>query len=101
MSYPKFIITGDGHLRMGMVNLHRDLLLPGDTCLGGGFYRFDYVRNRLILERSSFDYGPPQWGRLECLLVEEPYHGLGIVYIPDSRHEEPLELTSLLRVTYE
>ena len=101
MAYPKFIITGDGHLRLGMVRLHRDLLLPGDTCLGGGFYRFDYVGCRLILERASYDYGPPRWGRLERLVVEELYRGLGIVYVPDGRGEDPLDLASLLNIEYE
>lgn len=32
----KFIITSRGELRMGDVNMHRNLLLPGDYCLGGG-----------------------------------------------------------------
>ena len=36
MNYPKFILTGEGILRLGMVPLHRHLLQPGDVCLGGG-----------------------------------------------------------------
>ena len=40
MTYPKFIITKDGHFRLGMVNLHMLLLERGDYCLGGGFYQF-------------------------------------------------------------
>lgn len=34
MTYPKFIITKDGHFRLGMVNLHMHLLEHGDYCLG-------------------------------------------------------------------
>ena len=41
MLHPKFIITSGGHLRLGMVTLHRDLLMPHEQCLGGGFYEFD------------------------------------------------------------
>ena len=28
---PKFILTLDGHLRIGSVQMHKDLLLPNDT----------------------------------------------------------------------
>ena len=30
---PKFIITRDGVLRLGMVNQHKDLLEPEDDCI--------------------------------------------------------------------
>ena len=63
-----------------MVTLHRDLLLAHEQCLGGGFYEFDYVGNRLILSGKSFDYGPPRWGKIEVLKVPEAYRGMGIVY---------------------
>lgn len=46
----KFIITGDGELRLGDVNMHKDLLRPGDTCVGGGYYELDYVNGRLLLD---------------------------------------------------
>ena len=58
MEHPKFIITSGGHLRLGMVTLHRDLLLPHEQCLGGGFYEFDYAGNILILSGKSFDEFP-------------------------------------------
>ena len=52
MNLPKFIITMDGYLRLGMVNQHKDLLKPGDSCLGGGYYVFDikshHSRQRII-----------------------------------------------------
>ena len=62
MKSPKFIITMEGCLRMGMVDQHRDLLLPGDDCIGGGYYTFDYVANRIILDRRSYDFGRPHIG---------------------------------------
>ena len=54
MTLPKFIITMDGYFRLGMVNQHKDLLKPGDSCLGGGYYHFDYTSNRIVLDRSSY-----------------------------------------------
>ena len=67
MTLPKFIITMDGFFRLGMVNQHKDLLKPGDSCLGGGYYHFDYTSNRIILDRSSYDFGKPKWHLLEVL----------------------------------
>ena len=43
MNLPKFIITMDGVLRMGMVDQHMHLLKQGDQCIGGGYYTFDFV----------------------------------------------------------
>ena len=61
MTLPKFVITMDGVFRLGMVNQHKDLLKPGDQCIGGGYYHFDFVSNRIILDRSSYDFGKPKW----------------------------------------
>ena len=77
MSQPKFIITLDGVLRLGMVNLHKDLLQPGDQCIGGGYYRFDYIANRLLLDRASYDYGTPKWHLLDTLKVTFCISGAG------------------------
>ncbi len=83
---------------MGMVTLHRDLLLAHEQCLGGGFYEFDYVGNRLILSGKSFDYGPPRWGKIEVLKVPEAYRGMGIVY-RDSWGDE-ISLTDHFAIKY-
>lgn len=45
MTLPKFIICMDGTFRLGMVNQHKHLLKPGDQCIGGGYYHFDFVSN--------------------------------------------------------
>lgn len=87
MQHPKFIITTGGYLRLGMVTLHRDLLMAHEDCLGGGFYEFDYVDNRLILYGKSFDYGPPRWGKIDTLYVPENFRGVPIIY-RDSWDEE-------------
>lgn len=80
----KFIITAQGDLRMGDVRLHRDLLLPDDVCLGGGYYAFNYVNNCVVLDRESYDYGPPQWSRLASmntkLRISRLYEGLDFVW---------------------
>lgn len=70
MTLPKFIITMDGYFRLGMVNMHKDLLKPGDECIGGGYYYIDYTSNRIILDRASYDYGRLTgicWKRSKCL----------------------------------
>ena len=98
MEHPKFIITSKGYLRLGMVTLHRDLLMEHEDCLGGGFYEFDYVGNRLVLSGKSFDYGPPRWSKVEMLQVPEAYRGMGIIY-RDARGGE-LELTAHFTISY-
>lgn len=98
MSQPKFVITADGFLRLGMVNMHKDLLLPGDDCIGGGYYQFDYVSNRLILDRKSYDYGKPKWHWLDILRVPSVYRVLQIVYIYDDGEE--FDLSQELKIEY-
>jgi len=98
MNQPKFIITSDGYLRLGMVNMHKDLLLPGDDCIGGGYYSFDYVSNRLILDRRSYDYGKPKWHLLDTFQVPAVYRGLQIVYIYDDG--EKLDISREFKIEY-
>ena len=81
MEHPKFIITGCGFLRLGMVTLHRDLLMAHEQCLGGGFYEFDYVANQMILSGKSFDYGNPRWDKIaDVLKLPEALRGTTVVY---------------------
>jgi hypothetical protein len=68
MNLPKFVITMEGFFRLGMVNQHMHLLKPGDQCIGGGYYVFDFVSNRIILDRESYDFGRPKWHLLESPL---------------------------------
>ena len=98
MEHPKFIITSGGHLRLGMVTLHRDLLMPHEDCLGGGFYEYDYASNILRLSGKSFDYGPPRWNKVSTLLVPEAYRGIPIIY-RDSWDEE-INLTATFTIKY-
>lgn len=100
MNHPKFIITLDGVLRLGMVCQHKDLLKPGDQCIGGGYYQFDYTTNRVILDRSSYDYGIPRWHLLETLKVPSVYRGMKFVYQYDDDYLEDFNVSDELNIEY-
>lgn len=100
MSLPKFIITRDGHLRLGMVNQHKDLLQPEDDCIGGGYYQFDFTFNRMILDRASYDFGIPRWHLLDTLMVPAVYRGLRIVYKYDDDFHEDFQVSDELKIEY-
>ncbi|MCD8387182.1 MAG: hypothetical protein LUD17_09870 [Bacteroidales bacterium] len=76
----KFIITSDGLLKFGDVSMHKDLLAEDEYCLGGGYYDFDYVFNRLLLSGKSYDFGRPRWLKLDALQVPKSLEGLRILY---------------------
>lgn len=100
----KFIITAQGHFRLGDVRLHKHLLEPGDTCYGGGFYQIDHLSNRLLLDGASYDYGRPLWDRLiyrqTPLKVPEAYRGMQIVYHPEDQFADDLVITHELPIEY-
>ena len=100
MTLPKFIITMDGVLRLGMVSQHKDLLKPGDQCIGGGYYSFDFVANRIILDRSSYDFGRPKWHLLERLKVPSVYRGLRLVYVYDDGFHDDFRVSEELAIEY-
>ena len=88
----------EGYFRLGTVNQHKDLLKPGDSCLGGGYYHFDYTSNRIILDRSSYDFGKPKWHLLETLKVPSVYRGLRLVYFYDDDRE--FDVSQELQIEY-
>lgn len=83
MTYPKFIISSKGYLRLGEVRLHKDLLKGNESCYGGGFFEFDYVSNRLLLRGASYDFGRPRWEWIDVLKVPLIYRDLCIVYLSE------------------
>ncbi len=99
MLHPKFVITAGGMLRLGMVNMHKDLLQHGDVCLGGGFWEIDYVANRLLLDGRSFDYGEPRWSRVKELVVPKSYEGMRIYYRGGAMADD-FDVSGQLKVTY-
>ena len=100
MAYPKFIITMDGYLRLGMVDQHRHLMKYGDKCIGGGYYAFDFVSNRMILDRESYDFGRPRWHLLETLKVPSTYRNLQIIYRYDDGFHDDLNISEELNIKY-
>lgn len=111
MTHPKFIIamkrarTGKafssvGYLRLGMVYQHKDLLKSDEECIGGGYYSFDYVANRILLDRSSYDFGLPKWHLLETLKVPSTYRGLQLVYSYDDGFHENFNVSEQLTIEY-
>jgi len=104
MNNPKFIITSDGHLRIGYVDQHRELLMPGDQCIGGGWWEIDSVGMRLVLSRCSYDFGEPKWKYLLWddipLKVPSLYKGMAIVYVPDDRSEDDFMVSKELKIVY-
>ena len=93
MTLPKFIITMDGYFRLGMVNQHKDLLKPGDQCVGGGYYHFDYTTNRIL-------FGRPKWHLLETLKVPSTYRGMQIVYSYDDGFHDDFNVSQELNIEY-
>lgn len=63
--YQKFVIDSDGVLRFGTVFLHRDLLGGDDFAFGGGLWQIDHADGSLILFGRSFDFGRPDFSRVE------------------------------------
>ena len=98
MTLPKFIITIDGVFRLGQVNQHKHLLKPGDQCIGGGYYHFDFVSNRIILDRESYDFGRPKWHLLEVLKVPSTYRGMRIVYKYDDGFHDDFNVSEELPI---
>lgn len=100
MKLPKFIITMNGCFRLGMVGQHRELLKPGEQCIGGGYYHFDYTSNRIILDRESFDFGKPKWHLLEVLKVPSAYRGMRLIYKYDADDRDDFNVSEELRIEY-
>jgi hypothetical protein len=90
----------DGYLRLGMVNQHKDLLKFGDQCIGGGYYTFDFVSNRIILDRSSYDFGKPKWHLLESLKIPSSYRGLQLIYKYDDGFHDDFNVSEELQIEY-
>lgn len=89
----------DGVFRLGMVGQHKELLKPGDQCIGGGYYLFDYASNRIILDRESYDFGQPKWHLLETLKVPSVYRNMRLVYQYDNDQED-FNVSEALKIEY-
>lgn len=97
MSYPKFIITQDGHLRLGMVKLHKHLMERGDVCLGGGYWQVNHYARQVELSGASSDYGRPQWHRIDRVILPCDYEGYTFTWRINGKQHL---LTEMLPVEY-
>lgn len=100
MNLPKFIITIDGYFRLGMFNQHKDLLKHDEQCIGGGYYSFDFVSNRIILDRESYDFGRPRWHLLDTLKIPSTYRGLNLVYKYNDDFHDDFNVSEELKIEY-
>ena len=90
----------DGFFRLGMVGQHRELLKPGEQCVGGGYYHFDYASNQIILDRESYDFGKPRWHLLEVLKVPSAYRNMRLVYKYDDNDLDDFNVSDELKIEY-
>lgn len=97
MNYPKFILTADGFLRLGMVTLHRHLIENGDVCLGGGYWHINHAARQVELSGSSSDYGAPQWHRIDSVKLPGDYKGYSFAWLINGKQHP---LTEMLLVEY-
>jgi len=96
--YNKFIITDSGHLRFGQVYMHRDLLDPGEDCLGGGLWKIDEEKRCVLLFGRSFDFGGPDFSEVRLIEWGSLHHNspstmgaMPLYYAPHFPALEPLE----------
>lgn len=97
---PKFILTKEGILRLGEARRHCELLRQGETCIGGGYYRLDYLQHRLLLSGASSEYGEPQWEKAGHIRVSPFYQGMEITYTSWDRWKETFPVSERLDITY-
>ena len=75
-------------LRMGNVAYHRDLINePLEMALGGGTYEFSADGKDLLLSGESYDYGVPQWRRIDGITCDTYVKGSVIYKYP--KYEYP------------
>ena len=97
---PKFILTKEGTLRLGMVKRHLELLKAGESCIGGGYYELDTLSHRLLLSGASSEYGEPSWDKVDCIKVSAYYQGMEIIYTPWDNWKEEFPVSERLEVIY-
>lgn len=68
-------------IRLGDVQNHSDLVLPKETCVGGGFYNVRENERVVILWDKSYDYGYPEFNSVND--IDEDWKGYTFYYLPD------------------
>ena len=83
-----------------MCYLHTELLQPGDSCIGGGFYDIDYLSDVLIINSKSHDFGEPRWHLIDKLYVPKEYSGFRIKYVYADGYKEDFNVSEKLDSEY-
>lgn len=97
---PKFIVTRDGVLRLGNAKRHCELLKAGESCIGGGYYEFDYLSQRLLLSGASSEFGEPSWEKIDVLKVSAYYRGLSIIYSSWESWKEDFPVSERIEIIF-
>lgn len=80
----KYVLVkrNDGKICMRYANtdFHKNMVLYGDTCLGGGMFTFDDENNEMKLWGKSDDFGEPQFDKIrEKIHADEDLDGMRII----------------------
>ena len=74
--------------------------MPGEQCIGGGYFFIDSDEKRIILDRESYDFGRPLWHLLQTLKVPSAYRHYQFVYKYDDGFHDDLCLNEELKFEY-
>ena len=89
----KFIIATKDHyigeIRLGLVDLHKDLKKSNEAVYGGGKFKVDDKNKILKLYDKSFDFGIPIFDGWEKLKISDDWKGFKIIYTYPSGERYP------------
>lgn len=89
-------------LRFGYVNWHKDLVCPGEKCVGGGFAVVKNDDKQVIMWDESCDFGYPKFAKhnvIDTCGQSDPWNAYDFHYVPDIMM--PKDDDSRLEVTFE
>jgi hypothetical protein len=70
-------------LRFANVELHSDMVLKGEKCLGGGFFKIKEDTKQLIMWDKSHDFGYPKFEGKKIVTEEFGFEDYTFYYVPD------------------
>lgn len=90
-------------LRFGYVNWHKDLVCPGEKCVGGGFAVVKNDDKQVIMWDKSHDFGYPKFAKHNVIDADpgdgDPWAGYDFYYLPDLFM--PMDEDYRIEVTFE
>ncbi len=87
----RFVVIEKGsnitELRFGEVDFHKNLVLAGEKCLGGGFAKVKADAKQVIMWDKSHDFGYPKFAKHNVIDADpgdgDPWTGYDFYYVPD------------------